>query len=123
MRRRDVVWGAVLGTLGGLWGVYFRDATGEAPFSSQQLMEQGAIGLVGGASAGLVLFITRPFSTRGKWHHYLSWVLAADFGALVIMLPEIIHDGILAVAFALFMGLCVGLPLGAVAKILNQEER
>ena len=115
-REKYVMWGALLGAAGGFWGEYFRAATGDVSSSTSQFLWLTATGFMGGAGTALVLFQTREARTRSIWHHYACWVLASSFGALVIMLPEIPADGMLAVGFAGFIGLCIGLPMAAIAR-------
>lgn len=117
---QDALVGAILGALSGTFAPLLGLDTEGTASIPRALFTIGLFGAAGGAIVAVVLRMTWRFRQQGPIQHYLSWILASMIAMLVLLLPDVPTKGWSTVGFALFLGGCVGLAFGAIARRLNR---
>jgi MFS family permease len=85
------------------------------------LLRTIALGIVAGGIAGAVAFQLRWLEQRGRALSYVRWVVAVTCATVGVLLPDMVSKSSLEPLLpALFLGMCGGLGVGAIAKYLGE---
>lgn len=94
---------------------------GHHPWEALGLIQMIALGVVAGGIAGAIAFRLRWLEQQGRGLSYLRWIAAVSCATVVVLVPDIIAKRSLEpLLAALFLGLCGGLGIGAIARYLRE---